>query len=130
MGEKNIIQKGVEKATEKAKATINHIQEYFDGQQGNKSSELFKIADEELDFKTDLNENEIKIITTLYYNDQFLISKGLKPIFKIYYEKYLRLRVSKDRLGRTEFVKMNTTEQTDEVLQRLGNASTIISSRK
>ena len=109
----------------------NHVQEYFDGQQGNKSSELFKLGEEkELDFKTDLSEKEIKIITTLYYSDLFLIEKHIRPVFEQYYSKYLRLRVSKDRLGRTEFVKMNSQQDTDEILSRLGNASSVLTARK
>lgn len=116
---------------EKDKPKTNHIEEYFDAQQGNKSSELFKLSEtEEIDLKTDLSDNEIKIITTLVMNDIFLKECGIKPIFEKYYNKYLRLRVSKDRLGRTEFVKMNTQDNTDEVLQKLGNVSTITNARK
>jgi hypothetical protein len=113
------------------KKQLNHIEEYYDATTGNKSSELFRInEEEEIDLKTDLEENEIKLITAMFMTDNFLSEKGVGRVFEKYYNKYLRLRVSKDRQGRTEFVNMNRTENTDDVLNRLGNATSIVNSRK
>ena len=109
----------------------NHIEEYFDATQGNKSSELFRINEkEDIDLKTDLSENEIKIVTTLFMTDDFLKEKKIPAVFEKYYNKYLRLRVSKDRLGRGEFVSMNRTDNTDDLLNKLGNVSNITGAKK
>lgn len=119
------------KAKETPKINTNHIEEYFDATQGNKSSELFRLGEsEDIDLKTDLSDDEIKIITTLYMTDLYLEQFNIPPVFAKYYNKYLRLRVSKDRLGRSEFVTMNSTENTDEILNKLGNATAITGSKK
>jgi len=109
----------------------NHIEEYFDVTQGNRSNELFRISEpQEIDLKTDLSENEIKIITSLHLTDEFLIAKKIPRVFDKYVSKYLRLRVSKERQGRGEFVTMNSTEKTSDMLDRLGNVSNIVTARK
>jgi hypothetical protein len=127
----NKANKSLYEQKEKETTYNNHIEEYFDGKDGNRTNELFTLKEaEELDFKTDLSEEEIKIITGLVYADKYLEEHHIKKVFEKYYNKYLRLRVSKERLGRSEFVKMNSKEDSDELLNRLGNASTIISARK
>ena len=124
---------GVDKVKNPVKTPLknNHIEEYFDVTQGNKSSELFRISEpEDIDLKTDLSENEIKIITTLHMTDEFLIARKIPRVFDKYVSKYLRLRVSKDRQGRGEFVTMNSSDNTSEILDRMGNVSNIVSARK
>ena len=116
---------------EVVKPINNHVEEYFDATGDNKSSELFRIEDnKDLDFKTDLDEEEIKLITSMFMTDQFLIKKGIGAVFESYYNKYLRLRVSKDRQGRGEFVSMNSQEKTGDILDKLGNVTNIVGAKK
>lgn len=62
--------------------------------------ELFK--EENLDQKTDLSGNEITALTRVFYIAQKLKIDGLKMLL----DKFIRLRISKDRLGRKEFIDM------------------------
>ena len=114
---------------------INPIEEYLinkDDTTGNLvTKELFSINDnKELDLKTDLNDNDIKNISSMYYNDLFLKRMGFKPIFCNYYLKFMRLRISKDRQSRKEFVNVNKSDNSDETLGKLGDLSNIINTRK
>ena len=113
------------KIVEKSKILPNPIDEYFKEQETNmkmfSSRELFTAKEEEIDLKTDLSIEEIKYINTLMVNDAFLISRGLLPIFSMYYKKYLRLKVSKDRLSRGEFVKINSDKSPEDLLQTANN---------
>jgi len=91
------------------KFKVNPIEEYFKDRVSSeefKKSDLFNADDDDLDLKTDLTEKKIVLINTLYENDLFLIERGLKPVFKTYYEKQLRLLISKDRMSRKEFVEV------------------------
>lgn len=93
----------------------NPIEEYFkDGAKArNTHSELFDVSEKDIDTKTDLDINRIVLINTLHENDLFLMEKGLKPVFRSYYEKHLRLLISKDRKSRTEYVDVNKNKQED-----------------
>lgn len=104
-----------------SKMKINPIEEYFKdrGSAELKRDELFEADDENIDIKTDLSEERISFINTLYENDLFLINRGLKPVFKTYYEKHLRLLISKERKSRGEFVEVNKAKK-DELPEQLG----------
>jgi len=95
------------------KIKINPIEEYFKdtGSQVLKKSEVFEADDENVDIKTDLTEQQIVLVNTLHENDLFLMERGLKPVFKSYYDKYLRLLVSKNRESRKEFVEVNKSKK-------------------
>lgn len=112
----------------------DHIDEYFTKSEGSpdaiKSRELFSADNLNIDLKTDVNFEEISIISTLKFNDKFLVSKGLKPIFQEYYNDYLRLKVSKDRLSRGEFVKINQANNSEDTINTLSNLSNITGVRK
>lgn len=84
---------------------INVIEEYFKdtGAHTLKKNELFDAGDD-IDIKTDLTHEQITLINTLHENDLFLAEKGLKPVFNSYYEKHMRLLISKERKSRGEFV--------------------------
>jgi len=93
------------------------------GKTGNNRSlgqELFDVNDDDLDFKTDLTEEKINHITSLFETDLFFIKIGLKPLFKSYYEKYMRLMVSRKRQGRTEFVDVNKNKREELPLNMQG----------
>jgi hypothetical protein len=109
---------------------INPIQEYFTKTEGNKGNELFRVTEKNVDIKTELNEREIKLINTLYANDIILLRKGLKPIFSIYYNKFMRLKISFNRKGRAEYVQINKSPSSDDVLENASNLNSILGSKK
>lgn len=114
------------------KKTNNHIEEYFLKSEGNSkdfaSKELFK--DENIEVRTDINNNEIILINKLIFNDDFLLNKGLNPVFKKFYKNLMKLKISKDRKSRQEFVSINKEDKTDDVLNGMGNISNILNTRK
>ena len=89
----------------------NHIQDYFASVEGNKqqfhSRELFKAEKDDVDVKTDITIDEIINIAKLKWNDEFLESKELKPVFRTYLNNFMRLKISLDRKSRGEFVSVN-----------------------
>lgn len=105
------------------KFKINPIEEYYkdQGHQDLKKNELFEAEDEDIDLKTDLETNRIVLINTLHENDLFLMQRGLKPVFKSYYEKHMRLLISKERKSRSEFVEVRKSEKPDNQLENLNN---------
>jgi hypothetical protein len=102
------------------KMKINPIEEYFKdtGSHELKKSEVFEATEDNTDIKTDLTEKQIVLVNTLHENDLFLVSRGLKPVFKSYYDKYLRLLISKNRESRKEFVEVNKAKK-DEIPEHL-----------
>ncbi len=72
------------------------------------SKEIFEAKDNNIDLKTHLRDEEISLINILKFNDAFLKSKGLKPVYRDFITQFMRLKVSKDRLSRQEFVRMNS----------------------
>ena len=119
---------------DKPKQMSNHIEEYFAQTEGSKESiisrELFKADDESIDLKTHLQDEEIVLINVLMFNNQILIERGLKPVFQKWIHKFMRLKVSKDRLSRGEFVNVNKQHTAEDTLSSLSNAKNIISSKK
>jgi len=107
----------------------DHIEEYFAEVEGSKqamhSRELFNADNENIDLKTDLSNDEINLIAGLKFNDLFLKSKGLKPLFMNYYINYMRLKVSKDRKSREEFVNINKQDSKEDVISMASNLSNI-----
>lgn len=112
----------------------DHIEEYFASQESSgeaiASRQIFSATEEDIDLKTDLNENEIPVIAVLKYNDEFLKSKGIKPVFTKYANYYMRLKVSKDRKSREEFVNINKKDNQEDMLGMAGNLANIGNSRK
>lgn len=113
----------------------NHVEEYFKNEEntsGRLSRELFDVGDKNkaLDFKTDLSLNEIKDITSLHYNDEYLLSIGMPAMFRGFYEKYMRLVISKERKSRAEFVSINKTDQSDDMIGKLSNLDALRGSKK
>lgn len=101
------------------KSLPDNIEEYFTRVEGTEkaltSKELFKADD--VDLRTDLGGEEIKIINTMLFNDSLLKERGLKPVFSIFLNQYMRLKFSKDRKSRGEFVAMNksSTEKDGDI---------------
>lgn len=124
--------KKIKEETQSAKLPDN-IDEYFARVDGTKeayhSRELFT-ADKNVDLKTDLGKEEIVYINVLMYNDDILKSKGLKPVFNNFLNKYMRLKFSLDRKSRGEFVNINKTDKTDDVLGKMADLKNISDTKK
>ena len=116
------------------KKMSNHIEEYFTEVEKNSSNiaskQLFSGDEEDIDFKTDLTDQDIRDINTLFVNDNYLIKKGLKPVFKNYYQKFMRLVISKERKSRQEFVNLNKQETSEDVINQMSNLSNLTGVRK
>ncbi len=104
----------------------NHIEEYFSKNETQLGNELFRIDNKNLPSKTELTDDETKLITVLKMNDIFLESKGLVPIYMQYYNNFMHLRISKDRKGRTEYVDIHRKDNSDSTLNKLQNIKTIM----
>jgi len=119
---------------EKPKKMSDNIEEYFAKVEGTKqafhSRELFQAEENSIDLKTDLSNEEISLINVLSYNDEILKSKGLKPVFSPFIYKYMRLKVSKDRLSRMEFVNVNKVNSNEDILNVASNLKNITEPRK
>jgi len=112
----------------------NHIEEYFTQVEKDSkniaSKQLFSGDEKNIDFKSDLTNEDIRNINSLYLNDLYLEKIGLKPIFKDYYHKFMRLVISKDRKSRQEFVNLNKNENADDVINKMSNLSNLTNGRK
>lgn len=108
----------------------NRIQEFFSKTEKGKGNELFRVDKDNVDIKTELSEEELRMVNTLFVNDAFLIEAGIEPVFKIYYEKFMRLKISLDRKSRQEFVKINSEDRTDQFLETASGLSNIMSAKK
>lgn len=110
------------------KETNNHIEEYFAQNETSKdvitSKELFN-ADKNVDIKTELGMKEIILINKISYYNLYLKSKGLKPVYDDFLNSYQRLKISFERKSRAEFVNMNRGNNTDEVIDKFSQLSTI-----
>ena len=119
-------QEATSKATGGYQELPNHIDEYFTDtqlQEQNHYKELFS-ADEEtdLDLKTEVIDEEIKALATLHFNDKFLSQIGVGKIFGTYTNKFLRLKISKDRKSRGEYVDINKKSREEIQNESIKNA--------
>lgn len=114
--------KKTEKKTDNLVRTLmpNHVQDYLASAEGNKqqfhSRELFKVGEdnEDVDLKTEIDDVELTHINALKWNNKFLESKGLKPLFKPVIENFMRLKFSRLRGSRKEFTEINKGQQQSE----------------
>lgn len=99
----------------------NHIEKYFNNK--SKSSnfiELLEAENNNVDLRTDLSIEEIILVNTIILNGEFLKNRGLKNnIYERFINHYLRLKISKDRLSRQEFVTINKTDNNKETMEKL-----------
>lgn len=104
----------------------NHIEEYFSKNETQLGNELFRIDNKNLPAKTELTDDETKLITVLKMNDDFLEHQGLIRFYEKYYNNFMHLRVSKDRKGRTEYVDIHRKDNSDSTLNKLQNIKNIM----
>jgi hypothetical protein len=114
--------------SKKEKELINPILEYFKSNTEKEESpflELFEATDEDVDLRTDLSIQEIIIVNKIMHNCTFLTKKIKSSIYEDFIYQYLRLKISKDRKSRGEFVDINRREDMDHNLQKFSNFSNI-----
>jgi len=130
---KKVIKKKVIKKESNNKMP-DHIDEYFAKVEGSKeafqSRELFQADEKSIDLKTDLTNEEIGYVNVLMFNDFLLKKRGLEPLFNKFIYRFLRLKVSKDRQSRGEFVHINKADKTEDALNMASNLSNITGVRK
>jgi len=113
----------------------NHIEEYFAEAGQSKevltSKELFRANKEDVDIKTELSDMEIVYLNILKVNQQDLISRGITDVYDSFINNYLRLKISKERKSRGEFVTMNThANGKEDVLDTMSKISNITGAKK
>lgn len=122
------------KPTQIKKKMSDNIEEYFTKVEGTKeafhSRELLTADLDNVDLKTDLSHQEITFVNMILFNDNLLRSKGLKPLFTGYINKYMRLKFSLDRKSRMEFVNINKSDKTDDALKIASDISNITKTKK
>lgn len=110
----------------------NHIEEYLADKLGKETiigREIFK-ADKDIDIKTELKAEEISLISAVMYNNDLLVSRGLKPVYSNFLRNYMRLKISLDRKSRAEFVNINKQSTTDDLLKGVSDLSNIKNVKK
>lgn len=117
----------------KIKSTNNHIFEYLErnemSSQEKASKEIFTGDEKSIDLKTHLDDFEISKISSMKLLDNVLKSRGLSSQFNKFYDHLLRLKVSKDRLSRSEFVSINKTDSSNDVMEGIKTAGSILGGR-
>ena len=112
----------------------NPIEEYFTKIETSKESvnskAIFEAENDNLDLKTELSIQEIVILNKLEMNNLYLKSKGIKPVFAEFIKNYERLKISLDRKSRGEFVNLNKSNNTDDILNGMSNLSNISGAKK
>lgn len=111
-------------------STNNHIFEYLErnemSQQEKASKEIFNADSENIDLRTHLDDFEISKISGMKMIDEILKSRGLSTQFNKFFDPYLRLKVSKDRLSRGEFVSINRVDSSQDMVEGMKTAGTIL----
>lgn len=114
------------------KKTNNHIEEYFLKNDNNStaiaSKELFK--DDNIELRTELKDEEIILINGMMFNNTMLKECGCEEVFEPFITNFMRLKVSKDRKSRGEFVSINKQNDTNDVISSMGNIGNIMGARK
>lgn len=112
--------------------TNNHIDEYFLKNDNNTtaiaSKELFK--GENIELRTDLKDEEIVLINSMMFNNKILKEIGCEEVFNPFINNFMRLKVSKDRKSRGEFVSINKQNDANDVISSMGNIGNVMNSRK
>lgn len=104
----------------------NHIEEYLKDNVGeNAFRDLFEATDENVDLRTELNENEVDCVNKIFINNEFLKSKLGGDVYKSFLINYLRLKVSFNRGSRIEFVDVNKKDRFEQNLKTFGNFSNL-----
>jgi hypothetical protein len=114
------------------KKLSNPIEEYFESNCDKESTfqDLFEATPENVDLRTDATIQEIVILNKIKQNCLFLQDKISSEIYQRFFNQYLRLKISKDRLSRVEFVDINRKERFEKDLQKFGNFKALADIKK
>lgn len=100
----------------------DHIEEYVKHNVGdNAFRDLFEATEDNVDLRTELNEDEVVLVNKIHINNLFLKSKLGIDVYKEFLVNYLRLKVSFNRGSRTEFVDVNRRDRFEQNLNRFSN---------
>ena len=101
---------------EDEKEKKNIIDEYLirSGERGEKFDVLFRADDKVIDQMTELSHPHVINSTVLRTNDEFLMSKGIRPVYSRYLLFYMKHMVSLERKARGEYVAVNRDEEQRE----------------
>lgn len=117
-----------------AEKTNPFIEEYFadkeEDAQTKASRELFKGENEDIDLRTELGSEEIYYINAMKVYDQILTGHSLNPVFSMFYNTYFRLKVSKERKSRGEFVSVTKADKSEEMTEGMKTAGSMFGGAK
>lgn len=110
----------------------NHIEEYLKTNVGeNAFRDLLEADENNVDLRTELNENEVDIVNKIFINNEYLKSilsrnqdKKSKLGVDVYGEflnNYLRLKISFNRASRMEFVDINKKDRFENNLTKFNS---------
>lgn len=110
----------------------NPLEEYFKNNIDKDSTfqELFEATPQNVDLRTDLNIKELVILNKIKMNCIFLDERIKTEVYQGFFNQYLRLKISKDRLSRAEFVDINRRERFEQNLQKFGNFKALADIKK
>lgn len=113
----------------------NHIKDYFSdidnkSKEAHHSKNLFGATNMDIDLKTELTWQEAVYINVIYFNNDILVKAGLEPVWSDFADKYLRLKVSKDRASRSEYVNVNSAGLNDKDISRFANLKTFLGAKE
>ena len=112
----------------------NIIEEYFDDVEQDStlqaSKQIFSADDDDVDIKTDLSISEIYYLNAMIMYDEVLNHYGIGEIFSSFYKPYFRLKISKDRQSRGEFVKISSQDKSEDVVNTIKSAGSIMGDKK
>jgi hypothetical protein len=115
--------KAIKKAVAGDDSLNNPIEEYFKNNYDKESTfqDLFEATTENVDLRTDCSIQEIVVLNKIKMNCLFLNKTIGSDIYGQFFNQYLRLKISKDRLSRVEFVDINRRERFEQNLEKFGN---------
>lgn len=103
-------------------ALPNHIEEYIKNNTGDNSfRDLFEGKENNIDLRSDFNDNEVDVINKIKVNEMYLNMTLKNNFYKQLIYQYMRLKVSFNRLSRMEFVDINRQDRFEQNLNRFNN---------
>jgi hypothetical protein len=108
------------------------LEEYFKENSDKESTfqDLFEATRENVDLRTDATIQEIVILNKIKMNCLFLKEKIKSEIYGEFFNQYLRLKISKDRESRKEFVDINRRDRFKKNLQEFGDFKALADTKK
>lgn len=104
----------------------DHIEEYAkNSQRDSNFIEIFEATEDDVDIKTELGFEELILVNKINMIDKYLEDKLGSAIYNEFLNGHMRLKISKDRMSRKEFVEINRKDNLDKNLERLSNFSNI-----